>query len=96
MGVGAFIHGVLSQLRWFDNAHNLRVSCPGVCPELMDWFATLKTNVPAVGGRKFRWVQKRDSVPLNGKVNVAETCVKCRRCFNGSAVTYEKSHLKKP
>jgi hypothetical protein len=27
--------------------------------------------------------------PLNGKVNIAETCVKCRRCFNGEAVNYE-------
>ena len=33
--------------------------------------------------------------PLNGKDNIAETCVKCRRCFNGSAVTYEKNQLNK-
>ncbi len=33
--------------------------------------------------------------PLNGKENIAETCVKCRRCFNGSAVTYEKSQINK-
>ena len=27
--------------------------------------------------------------PLNGKDNIAETCVKCRRCFNGEAVNNE-------
>jgi hypothetical protein len=28
--------------------------------------------------------------PLNGKENISGTCVKCRRCFNGDAVKYEK------
>ncbi len=29
--------------------------------------------------------------PLNGKGDITETCVQCRRCFDGSAVAYEKS-----
>jgi hypothetical protein len=28
--------------------------------------------------------------PLNGKVDISETCVQCRRCFDGAAVSYEK------
>ena len=28
--------------------------------------------------------------PLNGKDNITETCVKCRKCFDGEAVKYER------
>lgn len=32
--------------------------------------------------------------PLNGKENITQTCVKCRRCFNGNAVAYEQIFIK--
>ena len=31
--------------------------------------------------------------PLNGKENITQTCVKCRRCFNGEAVKFDKAKL---
>ena len=31
--------------------------------------------------------------PLNGKEDISGTCIKCRRCFDGTAVMYEKNNI---
>ena len=37
--------------------------------------------------------EKEIVCPLNGKENIVAACVKCRRCFNGEAVNYEKTKI---